>query len=530
MTVVDDNFLATSPLRSAKSGAKAGAKAMLMDVAGQRSGFQDAFADAGKKNQPLIAIGDKTRADAKVQLNANVSASADSAAAAITPDTPEISIEAPLKGERAESDSPVLKKLAMPRDSGLDISTTIASDGGADSAAVASEAQASRIKMPRAASSTGLPLPVDALPSDADTAQTLQHDDAAKMAGRLKDSALHEAGRTGATTEAALDVSQAPGGADSGAAPSDVSQLLNLLGAAQTLAAAPADEANTTSAMSEFQALAERAGKAKSDTKDTAPMHSAAEADANAVEKANEAGASSQLFRFARADGKGQAVSMNIAANGDKTVAKTDAAGQAGAKAEAVTVLEARRYLGLAPTGNAASITSQIAGNPEWVNSVQSTAASSETLVQANTGKVLNTLKIQMHPIDLGTVTATLRLKDDQLQVELKVETGDAFRQLSDDQDAMIKALRAQGFAVDQVNVVFNAPDSSGGGSSQQQSQAQQQGQDGREAAGERSAQERGQRSNNGGSQQGREGWTGNEGKSNPSSGIEPGGAGDVYM
>ena len=60
-----------------------------------------------------------------------------------------------------------------------------------------------------------------------------------------------------------------------------------------------------------------------------------------------------------------------------------------------------------------------------------------------------------MHPIDLGMVTATLRLKDDELHVEIKVETGDAFRQLSDDQSAMVKALRAQGFAVDQVNIVL---------------------------------------------------------------------------
>jgi chemotaxis protein MotD len=219
---------------------------------------------------------------------------------------------------------------------------------------------------------------------------------------------------------------------------------------------------------------------------------------------------------------------MNLASDGDKTVVKNDVPSTT-AKAESVTVLEARRYLGLAPTSNAAAVTNQIASNPEWARALQPSAATSTPVAQAATGKVLNTLKIQMHPIDLGTVTATLRLKDDELHVEIKVETGDAFRQLSDDQNAMVKALRAQGFAVDQVNIVFNASDSSTSNTAQQQAQPQA-GQQGREALGDGTGQGKGQRNDNGSQQQGRERWTGNEGTSDASSGAELNRAGDVYM
>ncbi len=109
------------------------------------------------------------------------------------------------------------------------------------------------------------------------------------------------------------------------------------------------------------------------------------------------------------------------------------------------------------------------------------------------------------------------------------METGDAFRQLSDDQGAMVKALRAQGFAVDQVSIVFNASDASSGNNTQQQPQPQT-GQQDREAAGGGPAQDRGERDNSGGEQHDSGRWTRNEGTSNASTGAELNRTGDVYM
>jgi chemotaxis protein MotD len=68
-------------------------------------------------------------------------------------------------------------------------------------------------------------------------------------------------------------------------------------------------------------------------------------------------------------------------------------------------------------------------------------------------GQTLQTLRIQLNPESLGQVTAVMRLSDGELQVELKVQNADAYRQLSDDSSSIAKALRAHGFGVDQITV-----------------------------------------------------------------------------
>ena len=197
------------------------------------------------------------------------------------------------------------------------------------------------------------------------------------------------------------------------------------------------------------------------------------------------------------------------------------------AKAENVTVLEARRYLGIAMNPNTSAVADAIAGEA-GASPLQPSAALGQPGAWTQAGKTLNTLKIQLHPIELGLVTATLRLKDDELQVELKVETGEAFRQLRDDQSEMVKALRAQGFSVDQVNIVFNSGgDTSSGGGSQTQAQAQP-GQQGRERA-DGNGQGRQQRQEDGQASMA-ERWVGNGGTDDAAAGTERSRTGHVYM
>ena len=116
-------------------------------------------------------------------------------------------------------------------------------------------------------------------------------------------------------------------------------------------------------------------------------------------------------------------------------------AGRPAARGETVTVVDARRYIGLAQTGNAAAVTGAITQDPEWAASLSATGGLAPSEAAA-TGKVVNTLKIQMHPIELGLVTATLRLHGEELVVSLQVETGEAYRQLLDDKDTIVRALR----------------------------------------------------------------------------------------
>ncbi|WP_026618264.1 chemotaxis protein MotD [Ensifer sp. WSM1721] len=310
------------------------------------------------------------------------------------------------------------------------------------------------------------------------------------------------------------------GTAETGAASGTVSDLLTMLGGATPVSVGvpPGNGAELSSKSHAAAGVSER-------TADGILAGAADGGQSQAGEPTLDGGLD-QLFRFARADGRGQAVSMSISQDGER-VAVENSRSSAGAKGETVTVLEARRYLGLAMNTNATSVTNAIAGDGGWAETLQSSATAAQPEAWSQAGKTLNTLKIQMHPIELGVVTATLRLKDDELQVDLKVETGEAFRQLQDDQGEMVKALRAQGFAVDQVNVVFNAGgDASSGNGSQPQAQTQFGGQ-GRERAGDDGG-ERRQRQDGG--QAAMERWTGNDAMDDAPIGAERPRTGHVYM
>lgn len=63
-------------------------------------------------------------------------------------------------------------------------------------------------------------------------------------------------------------------------------------------------------------------------------------------------------------------------------------------------------------------------------------------------------LKIELHPAELGMVTASLRLAGEQLSIELKPETHEAYRRLTTDSDAIVKSLRGLGFDVDKVTIL----------------------------------------------------------------------------
>ncbi|NLS02400.1 flagellar hook-length control protein FliK [Rhizobium sp. P32RR-XVIII] len=188
-------------------------------------------------------------------------------------------------------------------------------------------------------------------------------------------------------------------------------------------------------------------------------------------------------FRLSRADGRGQSMDMRIAVDQDSS-----ASGKVKGDGETVTVLDSRRFIGLAQ--NSASVTAAISGDSEWARAMQPGSALSNAAEWTSTGKVVNTLKIQMAPVDLGVVTATMRLSGDALNVDLKVATGAAYRQLKEDQDHIIEALRSQGYAVDKVTISMapaaqpdagNQPNAQGQFPQHQQSLQQGQGGEARE-------------------------------------------------
>jgi chemotaxis protein MotD len=193
-------------------------------------------------------------------------------------------------------------------------------------------------------------------------------------------------------------------------------------------------------------------------------------------------------FRIVRADGKGEP--MLLRSEGPTTTEQSEPKA-----VETVTVVDSRRYIAPASTSNGASITAAMLGDSEWVGAMSPGSELANAATYSSQGKVVHTLKIQMTPIELGSVTATLRLQGEELSVQLTVDNPAALRQLSNDQSDILKALRAQGLVVDQVQVNMqvatadrSADAGQNGGQSQQagQQSGQQAFQSGRQGGSER--------------------------------------------
>ncbi|MCY6382383.1 flagellar hook-length control protein FliK [Hoeflea prorocentri] len=134
-----------------------------------------------------------------------------------------------------------------------------------------------------------------------------------------------------------------------------------------------------------------------------------------------------------------------------------------------VTVVEARQFVGLSVTqSSAASVVNAIASEGQWGSALRGTESVSATTLNA-TQNTVNTLKIQLKPAELGAVDATLKLSGGRLVVELNAQTLEAYRHLSDSQQHILKSLKGQGYAVEQISVQHTVQDR---GVTQQSSQS----------------------------------------------------------
>lgn len=96
----------------------------------------------------------------------------------------------------------------------------------------------------------------------------------------------------------------------------------------------------------------------------------------------------------------------------------------------------------------------------------------------------VRTLKIQLHPAELGVVVAQIRTAGDGVSVEIQTETAEAARRLSADGDTIVQSLRSLGLEVQSVTVQHGQSDSRAGvdtgqGRSGQQAGASSDGQGG---------------------------------------------------
>lgn len=178
-------------------------------------------------------------------------------------------------------------------------------------------------------------------------------------------------------------------------------------------------------------------------------------------------------FKLMRADGKGEArMALDIREAGDAKAERVKGEG-----GPTVTLLEERRYLAPASDTNAGKITAAMLGDSQWVESMRAHQAADVDAQTSSAGKVVNTLKIQMTPIELGTVTASLKLAGDTLSVHLTVDNAAALKKLNEDHEDIVKALKSHGFAVDQVQVSLSPASRGDQTPSDGQQQGSQQGQ-----------------------------------------------------
>jgi flagellar hook-length control protein FliK len=106
----------------------------------------------------------------------------------------------------------------------------------------------------------------------------------------------------------------------------------------------------------------------------------------------------------------------------------------------------------LPPSQTAVSLAGSIASDGGW----RQVLSAPTTVFHTTSSAALpaQSLKIELHPAELGTVTANLKLAGGQLSIEITPETHDAHRKLSSDSDAIVASLRGLGFDVDKVAVL----------------------------------------------------------------------------
>jgi chemotaxis protein MotD len=98
----------------------------------------------------------------------------------------------------------------------------------------------------------------------------------------------------------------------------------------------------------------------------------------------------------------------------------------------------------------ASSLVAMLSGDAGWR---EAAATSFQPLAARPPLSSAHSLKLQLHPAELGMVTASLRLSGEHLTVDLQVENQDAYQRLSTDSEIIVKSMRALGLDIDKVTV-----------------------------------------------------------------------------
>lgn len=81
-------------------------------------------------------------------------------------------------------------------------------------------------------------------------------------------------------------------------------------------------------------------------------------------------------------------------------------------------------------------------------------ATSSYGAAQQRTMGAAHSLRIELHPAELGMISARLLLAGDQLSVEIKPDTHEGWQRLSSDSETIARAMRDLGFEISRVTIL----------------------------------------------------------------------------
>ncbi len=98
------------------------------------------------------------------------------------------------------------------------------------------------------------------------------------------------------------------------------------------------------------------------------------------------------------------------------------------------------------------SLLAVIEENSNWSGQLKALATAT-VAKQPRIGTTPQSLRIQLHPAELGAMDATLRISGDRLHLTLSVEQDSTLRSLLRDSHAIHNALRASGFHVDELTI-----------------------------------------------------------------------------
>lgn len=255
----------------------------------------------------------------------------------------------------------------------------------------------------------------------------------------------------------------------------------------RTVAAAAVAEGNPRATIIAQQNKAVTGNADKGEAAQTNSANGAA--DGAKVAGAAVAGGGKSDNAGADAGKKGQSKGESDMAELDPTLRSKSASvrGEGDVAMEKVEVLEKRSVSGM--SANADNVAKALVRDANGLNTQTTTeTGDAAALKQAapaerpnaaamapRTGQTLHTLRIQLNPESLGQVTAIMRLNDGELKVELKVQSAEAYRQLTDDSSAIAKALRQQGYGIDQITVQQTNAGSDKSGMNAQQGQTSSQ-------------------------------------------------------